>query len=106
MSSYGVEVRVAAQVRVRNDLKTVLDERRYPDLMEVDFARGTGPLDHNTFGNGPHKCVGALLARAEVQVFLDEFVGRMPEFRLDPGRQPVEHCGSVPGFSALYLRWD
>ena len=83
-----------------------IDDRLYENPMEVDFDRGTGPLDHNTCGNGPHKCVGAPLARAEVQVFLEEFVGRMPEFRLDPERKPVEHCGSVPGFSELYLRWD
>ena len=72
----------------------------------VDFDRATTPQDHNTFGNGPHKCIGAPLARAEIEVFLQEFVGRMPSFRLDPDKRNVEHCGSVPGFDELYLRWD
>lgn len=83
-----------------------IDDRAYPNPMVVDFDRGVGPMDHNTFGNGPHKCIGAGLARAEIQVFLEEFVSRMPEFRLDPDRANVEHCGSVPGFDELHLRWD
>lgn len=81
-----------------------IDDRLYDDPLTVNFDRNA-PF-HNTFGNGPHKCVGAPLARAEIHVFLEEFVSRMPEFRLDPERRPVEHCGSVPGFDELYLRWD
>ena len=88
-----------------------IDERLYPDPLKIDFDRpenfgDNGYPAHNTFGNGPHKCIGAPLARAEIEVFLEEFVGRMPEFRLDPDRRNVEHCGSVPGFDELYLRWD
>lgn len=101
----GVEFRKDEMIMVPNNLSG-LDDRLYANPFEVDFDRGTGPLDHNTFGNGPHKCIGAGLARAEIQVFLEEFVGRMPEFRLDPERHPVEHCGSVPGFDELHLRWD
>ena len=61
---------------------------------------------HNTFGNGPHKCVGAPLARVEIQVFLQEFLPRIGEFRLDPDFKDTEHAGSVPGFDELHLRWD
>ena len=101
----GVLFKKDEMIMVPNNLSGI-DERAYPDPFTVDFDRGIGPLDHNTFGNGPHKCIGAPLARAEIQVFLEEFVGRMPEFRLDPERTNVEHCGSVPGFDELYLRWD
>ena len=101
----GVLFRKDEMVMVPNNLSGI-DERAYPDPFRIDFDRGIGPMDHNTFGNGPHKCIGAPLARAEIQVFLEEFVGRMPEFRLDPERANVEHCGSVPGFDELYLRWD
>lgn len=91
-----------------SDAISALAERpaHVPADLVVDFDRGIGPMDHNTFGNGPHKRVGAPLARAEIQVSLEEFVGRMPEFRLDPDTTNVEHCGSVPGFDELYLRWD
>jgi len=101
----GITFKKDEMIMVPNNLSGI-DERLYPDPFAVKFDRGIGAMDHNTFGNGPHKCVGAPLARAEVQVFLDEFVGRMPEFRLDTDRKNVEHCGSVPGFSELYLRWD
>lgn len=83
-----------------------LDDRLYPNPMAIDFDRGIGPGDHNTFGNGPHKCVGSPLARAEVQVFLREWLKAMPEFRLDPARPPVTHAGSVNGVSSLHLIWD
>jgi len=46
------------------------------------------------------------LARAEVQVFLREWLKAMPEFRLDPARPPVTHAGSVNGVSSLHLIWD
>lgn len=79
-----------------------LDERKYDEPMEVDFDRNVA---HNTFGNGPHRCVGAPLARAEIQVFLKEFVTRIPEFGLDPERPPQTHGGAVPGFDHLHLLW-
>ncbi len=101
----GVLFKKDDMIMVPNNLSGI-DDRAYPNPLVVDFDRGVGPMDHNTFGNGPHKCIGAGLARAEIQVFLDEFVGRMPEFRLDPDQVNVEHCGSVPGFDELHLRWD
>ncbi|NLR72779.1 cytochrome P450 [Novosphingobium sp. ERN07] len=101
----GVLFKKDEMIMVPNNLSGI-DERVWDDPLEVDFDREVKPGDHNTFGNGPHKCVGAPLARAEIQVFLEEFVGRMPMFRLDPDRTHVEHCGSVPGFDELYLRWD
>ncbi|MDP3908551.1 cytochrome P450 [Novosphingobium sp.] len=101
----GVLFKKDEMIMVPNNLSG-LDERLYPDPLEVQFDRGIGPMDHNTFGNGPHKCIGAALARAEIQVFLEEFVGRLPVFRLDPGKANTEHCGSVPGFDELHLRWN
>jgi cytochrome P450 len=80
-----------------------LDDRMYDNPMEVDFDRNAL---HNTFGNGAHRCVGAPLARVEIQVFLEEFVRRIPEFRLDPRRPPTTHGGSVPGVNHLHLLWN
>ncbi|MEZ5708321.1 MAG: cytochrome P450 [Blastomonas sp.] len=99
----GVRFKKDEMIMVPNNLSGI-DDRLYDCPMDVDFDRNAP--SHNTFGNGPHKCVGAQLARTEIDVFLEEFVGRMPEFRPDPERRNVEHCGSVPGFDELYLRWD
>ena len=99
----GVQFKKDEMIMVPNNLSGV-DDRLYDDPMAVDFDRNAP--HYNTFGNGPHKCVGAPLARVEVQVFLEEFVTRMPEFRVDRDRKSTEHCGSVPGYDTLYLRWD
>ncbi|WP_052757406.1 cytochrome P450 [Sphingobium chungbukense] len=80
-----------------------MDDRLYDRPMEIDFDRNP---EHNTFGNGPHKCVGSPLARAEIQVFLEEWLKAMPDFRLDPERPPVTHSGSVNGVDSLPLVWD
>lgn len=83
-----------------------MDDRLYADPLKIDFDRGVGPLDHNTFGNGPHKCVGNALARAEIDVFLSEWLAALPDFRLDPARPPVTRSGSVNGVDSLHLVWD
>lgn len=101
----GVQFKKDEMIMVPNNLSGI-DDRLYPNPLEVDFDRGTTPSSHNTFGNGPHKCVGAPLARVEIQVFLEEFLPRIGEFRLDPDFKNSEHCGSVPGFDELHLRWN
>jgi hypothetical protein len=40
------------------------DEATFPDPIKVDFERR--PLTSSTFGQGPHKCVGASIARAQL----------------------------------------
>jgi cytochrome P450 len=40
---------------------------------------------HVAFGSGIHRCAGSNLARMELRVALEEWLGRIPEFRLrDP----------------------
>jgi cytochrome P450 len=87
-----------------------LDERKYPDPFKLDFDRPENferdrPA-HDTFGNGPHKCVGAPLARAELEIFLEEWLRLIPDFRLDPAQPVVTHLGGVSGIDRLHLLWD
>ncbi len=98
----GVTIRKGDMVMVSLPLSGI-DDRAYANPMEVDFNR---VAPHNTFGNGPHKCVGAPLARAEIQIFLQEFLSRIPDFRLDPNDLPVQRGGSVAGMNRLPLLWD
>lgn len=81
-----------------------LDDRAYENPLQIDFDRDPAP--HNTFGNGPHKCVGATLARMEFRVFLEEWTARMPAVRLDPSIEPWTHAGPIPGMTRLNLEWD
>ena len=40
---------------------------------------------HATFGLGIHRCIGSNLARMEIQVAVEEWLKRFPEFKLaDP----------------------
>ena len=81
-----------------------LDERRYPDPLRVDFSRGRAP--HAAFGDGVHRCPGSFLARQELRIFLEEWLARIPDFRIKPGAQPVTSSGMVNGVLSLPLVWD
>src|SRR4029077_2309171 len=68
------------------DALASMDERAYPNAMEIDFDRDNSV--HDTFGNGVHRCVGEHLARQEVRVFLEEWMQGIPDFRIDPDLPP------------------
>ncbi len=50
------------------------DPRRYPDPERIDIGRDAG--DHHAFGGGRHFCLGAYLARVELECVLGEMVRR------------------------------
>ena len=80
-----------------------LDPQRWPDPMAVDVDREDKA--HLTFNAGPHRCVGSHLARLELQIFFEELLARLPEFRLDPDKSAVFHGGLVIGVDSLELIW-
>ena len=80
-----------------------LDERRYADPLTVDLSRPASR--HAAFGDGPHRCPGAGLARMELRVFLEEWLSRVPDFAVEPGKPPVTSSGQVNGMMSLPLVW-
>lgn len=54
------------------------DEDQFTDPFTFDLRRS--PNNHVTFGTGRHVCLGAALARLEVRVFYEEFLGRVSAF--------------------------
>ena len=80
-----------------------LDERRYDDPMTVDFRRED--KKHIAFGRGPHQCIGQLLARCELRVFLTEWMQRIPDFEIKAGEQPVMQSAAVNHMLYLPLTW-
>ena len=82
-----------------------LDERLIPDPMSVDFHRPQ-PVPNATFGAGIHKCVGAMLARGEMRVFLEEWLKRIPDFQIKPETKLKGSSGMVIGAISLELIWN
>jgi cytochrome P450 len=60
---------------------------------------------HATFNMGPHRCIGANLARLEIKVFFEEWLSRIPTFRLDPQKPPIFIGGLNLAVRTLPLIW-
>ncbi|MEX6722863.1 cytochrome P450 [Parapedomonas caeni] len=81
-----------------------LDPSVNPDPMRIDFKRAGA--QHVTFGTGPHKCPGAHLARTELRITLEEWLKRIPEFRLADDT-PLRYAGGIAAsIVAVPLVWD
>jgi cytochrome P450 len=74
----------------------------YPDAEEVRFDRGTR-LKHLAFGAGPHRCIGAHMARMEIRVALEALIEIMPEFTLKPDFTPSWFWGVNFGIHELQI---
>lgn len=81
-----------------------LDPRRWEAPLEVRFDRPDARA-HDTFGKGPHRCAGAHLARAEIRIFLEEWLRRIPEFSIRDGETARYVTGGVNGVASLPLAW-
>lgn len=79
------------------------DPEEFPDPDTIDLARENNR--HTAFAYGPHRCVGSHLARRELIIGLEEFLGRIPTFRIKPATTPVTFGGFVWGVDNLVLDW-
>ncbi|MEV8504755.1 cytochrome P450 [Actinoplanes sp. NPDC051475] len=81
------------------------DGEVFTDPDGLDFARGANP--HLGFGHGVHHCLGAQLARMELQVALRTLLGRLPELRLavDEKDLPWKSGLLVRGLRAMPVSW-
>jgi cytochrome P450 len=81
-----------------------LDPREFDNPLEVDFKRKG--VRHFAFSFGPHFCIGSHLARREIAVALQQWLTRIPPFRVREGTEVVRHAGGVFGIEHLELAWD
>ena len=77
------------------------DPAMFPDADRVIIDRAENR--HAAFGLGIHRCIGSNLARMEIRVALSEWLGRFPEFRLDPDTPMTWSVGTVRGPRRLPL---
>lgn len=98
-------VEVGAQKLKKGDRVLILfgsgnrDEEEFPMADEVIIDRQ--PNRHLAFGGGIHRCLGSNLGRREVKVALEEFLRRIPDFRIADGANPAWH-----GIGPLPLKLD
>ncbi|MDC2961355.1 cytochrome P450 [Streptomyces gilvifuscus] len=89
------------------------DENRYSDPDRFDIFRKdltsatafSAAADHLAFALGRHFCVGALLAKAEVEIGVDQLLDAMPDLRLADGYDPVEQGVFTRGPQSLPVRF-
>ncbi|KJC45852.1 cytochrome P450 [Bradyrhizobium sp. LTSP885] len=71
------------------------DPAMFPDADKVVIDRKENR--HAAFGLGIHRCVGSNLARMEMTVAIEEWLKRIPDFRLDPASKVTWSEGTVRG---------
>jgi cytochrome P450 len=98
----GVRMREGDLVLVPTALYN-LDERRFADPLAVDFHRQDKA--HFNFGAGVHRCLGLHLARLELRVMLEEWMPRIPEFRIADGQDVEAASGRINAILHLPLSW-
>ncbi|MEV7417485.1 cytochrome P450 [Streptomyces sp. NPDC089919] len=74
-----------------------------PDTLDFD----RGPIAHMAFGNGPHHCVGSMLARMESEIMLETLLARYPRLALavPPSHLTWQPAALIRGPKTLPVTW-
>jgi cytochrome P450 len=100
----GITVR-AGEAVMASAAAANLDPSVFTDPERADVARDPNP--HVAFGHGAHFCLGAHLARMEMQVAIETFLRRLPDARLavEPDEVPWRPGSTVWGLAELPVRF-
>jgi cytochrome P450 len=79
------------------------DPALFDDPHSIDIDR---KARHLSFGTGTHNCLGVHLAKRELRIVIEEFLGRFRNIRLHPGEACRHHTGRTFGMDYLPLEWD
>jgi len=80
-----------------------VDASEFSEAERVDFERERNK--HLAFGGGPHRCLGSHLARLELQVAMEVWHQRIPDYRIKPGEAP-RYSPGIREVQYLPLVWD
>ncbi len=76
-----------------------------PDTFSVDRENAR---DHLAFGHGEHFCIGAMLARLEARIAIEQILERMENIRLVDGKNSFEYEDTfvLRGLKELHIAFD
>jgi cytochrome P450 len=77
------------------------DPDEFPDPETIKLDRT--PNRHFSFGVGPHRCLGAALARMELRVLLEEALPRLGDYQVTA--PPTRYSSATRGISRLPVRF-
>lgn len=80
-----------------------MDPQRNPNPEKFDIDRDD--RGHVAFSTGAHTCIGNFLARAEMRIMAEEWMRRIPSFRLKPGTEPKWRTGGVAALHDVFIEW-
>lgn len=82
------------------------DGARFPNPDRFDITRGD--RRHLGFGQGPHICLGASVARLETRIALETLFRRLPGLRLAAPENELSYFARVPirALKSLPVTWD
>ena len=100
----GVRIPAGAQVFVSTAAANA-DESQFPEPQTFDRER-PDIKRHLAFGRGTHFCLGAVLARLEARVAMEEILRRMPDLRLQDGAEITwDPMLMIQGLQHLPIEW-
>lgn len=80
------------------------DSDEFPDGDKIILDRESNR--HVAFAYGPHRCLGSHLARREIIIGMEEWLARIPEFKIKQDGEAITHGGFVFGVERLVLDWS
>ncbi|TNY38161.1 cytochrome P450 [Thermomonospora catenispora] len=101
----GQPIKAGDAVFVAHETSAAHDPEIFEAPEEIRLDRTPNP--HLTFGHGPHFCLGAHLARLEIQEVLTALAHRLPGLRLAVPEEELQWVrgGLVRGLRALPVTW-
>ena len=86
-------------------LSAMRDPSQYADPDRFNIRRTDHPRRHLIFGLGVHRCLGEILARAELEESLTALVSRLPQLELKGKPPSLQGHGGIRRIDGMRVQW-
>jgi cytochrome P450 len=86
-------------------LSAMRDPGQYADPDRFNIRRADHPRRHLIFGLGVHRCLGEILARAELEESLTALVSKLPQLELAGKPPSLQGHGGIRRIDAMRVKW-